>query len=85
MDQFTFHLTIGDEPGPEEPARFFPSAAEAIAAAQQRVEALVAELQGEDDDAPVRIAVASEEGFVVGIVDSEFLTETASYSRRFGR
>lgn len=85
MDQFTFHLTIGDEPGPDEPARFFPSAAEAIAAAQQRVEALLLDLRADDDDAPVRIAVANEEGFVVGIVDSELLTEAAGYARRFSR
>jgi hypothetical protein len=85
VDQFTFHLTIGDEPGPEEPARFFTDAAEAIAEAQRRVEALVAELRADDDDAPVRIAVATDEGFVVGVVDSEFLTETSSYSRRFAR
>ncbi|MGV8840916.1 MAG: hypothetical protein ACWA6X_11500 [Bauldia sp.] len=85
MDEFTFHLTIGDEAGPDEPPRFFASAADAIAAAQQRVEALVAELRAEDDDAPVRIAVATAEGFVVGVIDSEFLAESASYGRRFSR
>lgn len=85
MDQYTFHLTIGDEPAPEEPPRFFATAAAAIAEAQRRVEALVADLAAEDDDAPVRIAVAGPDGFVVGIIDSEALAESASYGRRFSR